>query len=181
MRVMGVDLGVHKIAYALWEDGVLLETDAYNTNASTRQEQLLHVSDYIYEVVHNTQPDMVFIEDVLIGNNRKYSMQLAETKGAVLANLGLLEMEQALTTMMVNVGTWKKETIGNGKASKDAIRDYLYSLDSAYSVLCGYDQDRFDAACIGYYGVVLDARTNALMEAIGRAPSNDRPTAARKG
>ena len=68
MKIMGVDLGTRKIAYAVWEDGVLVETDAYESNAPMRHIQLLDIADFIYEVVHHTEPDHVFIEDTLGGN-----------------------------------------------------------------------------------------------------------------
>lgn len=156
---MGIDVGIRKVAYSIWDDRCgewqLVDTEAYETNAPTRHNQLLDLSDLIYEAVQHVAPDHVFIEDTLVGNNVKYSLQLTETKGAILYNLGLYCAEEMLGVYMVNVSTWKAKVIGSGRADKDRVRSWLLSRDSAYSVLCGDDQDRFDAACIGYYGCLI--------------------------
>lgn len=159
MNIVGIDLGIKKIALSYWEGDILKWTDAYESSSSYRPQELLDVGDFAYDTLkHGGETDYVFIEDTLIGNNRKYSIALAQTMGAVLASLALLQAEDYFGIYTVNVSTWKKEVLGAGNASKDTIRDYIYSSHSAYSVLCGSDQDRFDAACIGYYGVKLSLR-----------------------
>ena len=158
MKIMGVDLGIRKLAYSVWEDDILVGTYAYESKASSRQAELLDLSDHLYEVVRNEFPDYVFIEETLVGNNTKYSIKLAQVMGAVLSSLALAELEQAIGIYTANVSTWKKEVLGKGNANKDMIREHVMSWDSAYSVLCGGDQDRFDAACIGYYGQLVAKR-----------------------
>ena len=102
-----------------------------------------------YNVAIFGQADQVWIEDTLVGNNRKYSLELTETKGAVLGRLGGIPN---LDVRMVNVATWKKQVVGDGHASKDAIRDYIHVTHGAYAPLCGDDQDLYDACCIALYG-----------------------------
>ena len=82
MKVMGIDLGIKKIAYANWQDGRLVEADAWESQADLRHMQLMDLGDTIYEAVKYTEPDHVFIEDTLVGNNVKYSIQLAQVMGA---------------------------------------------------------------------------------------------------
>ena len=162
MRIMGVDLGTRKIAYAIWEDGVLVETDAYESaEHQPRHVQLMDVHDWIYEVAQNTNPDHIFIEETLVGNNVKYSIQLSQVMGAVMVSLGLHALEHFCGIYLVNVSRWKADVIGSGRADKQKIRSWLYERDTAYSVLCGNDQDRFDAACIGYYGCLIADRAEA--------------------
>jgi Holliday junction resolvasome RuvABC endonuclease subunit len=159
MRVMGVDLGIAKVACSIWENEELVETQAVDMSGITeRTRQLSQLSRYIRREVDYHDVELVVIEDILIGNNRKYSIKLAQTMGAVLAGL------EHLDVIPVNVGKWKKEVIGDGHASKEAVRNYLLERDSAYADLCGSDQDRFDAACIGYYGVILSDRAERLAE-----------------
>lgn len=162
MITIGVDLGIHKIAWSVWENDVLLETEAITQEGPTRHHELSVLRYHAHNMLVEN-PDQIFIEDVLIGNNRKYSIQLAETKGAVLAGLGKWGND-SVAVVPVNVSTWKKELFGNGKATKDMIKDYIYDQDSAYAVLCGNDQDRFDAAAIGYYGYVIARRSEALAD-----------------
>ena len=166
MRVMGIDLGTRKVAYSLWEDDVLLCTEAYESQAGDRPTQLMDCADFIYEAASNLGPDLVLIEDTLIGNNRKYSIKLSQMMGAVMYTLELARRsgDGYYDILTVNVSTWKKDVVGSGKADKEAVRNYLWSYDSAYSALCGHDQDRFDAACIGYYGLLLSRRAETLLE-----------------
>jgi Holliday junction resolvasome RuvABC endonuclease subunit len=162
MKVMGIDLGTRKIAYALWQDGVLVETDAYESNAPLRQVQLMDIHDFIWEVVDHIKPDHIFIEDTLVGNNVKYSIQLAQVMGATQVALASRGLSDMFGIYLVNNKTWKKDVVGNGNASKDLVQLWLYQLDTAYSVLCGSDQDRYDAAAIGYYGTLIAERAEVL-------------------
>ncbi len=159
MRVVGIDLGIKKVAIAYVKKGKLLGTEAYESHSMLRTEQLMDISDYVYSEVKYFHPAYVFIEDVLMGNNHKYSIQLAETKGAVLSGLGLLQTEQPFDVHCVNVGAWKKATVGNGHASKDDVQQWVREANEAYSGLCGGDQDRYDAAAIGLYGWILHERS----------------------
>jgi crossover junction endodeoxyribonuclease RuvC len=160
MRTMGIDLGIAKIAWSVWDDDLLVDTGAYKHESGHRSEQLSALCHYIYDTAEQVNPDAIWIEDILIGNNRKYSIKLAQTMGAVLTAL----TPWCGSLLSVNVSTWKKEVIGNGHAKKEDIQNYIWNRDSAYSVLCDGDQDRFDAACIGYYGVVIANRAGAMAQ-----------------
>lgn len=147
VSVMGVDLGIRKVALFGWEDE---EPFAYSQAVEAglpRAWQLHRLAEYTRGVSDLHGIDMVWIEDTLVGNNRKYSLQLTEVRGAVMA-------AQAITTdvRMVNVATWKKQVVGDGHASKDQVKDYIDVTYGAYAALCGDDQDLYDAACIGLYG-----------------------------
>lgn len=168
-KVMGIDLGIAKVACAHWEDDELTEAYSGNVDYLThREDQLYSLSDYVACQVAGWQPDYIFIEDVLIGNNRKYSLRLAETKGAVLAGIGRVHERYRPQVIPVNVSTWKKEILGNGHASKEDIRNWLTDYNSAYAELCDGDQDQFDAACIGYYGLILSRRADQLVDGSAR-------------
>ena len=51
---------------------------------------------------------------------------------------------------------------GNGNADKDAIRDYIHVTHPAYALLCDGDQDRYDACCVGLYGLDVLAGSEGL-------------------
>lgn len=161
MRVMGVDLGIKKAAFSVWEDDILVYTDAFESHALDRASQLDQVSAWLFISDIRAQADYIVIEDTLIGNNRKYSIRLAQMMGACLAALA----EKGDHILLANVGHWKKEVLGNGHADKVAIRSYVNEMSMAYSALCGDDQDQFDAACIGYYGVLLTQRLGDTADA----------------
>lgn len=163
--VVGIDLGIHKIALSIWHDGQLTATRALDSSASHRAEQLCEIGEYAYltvmDVLDSDKADVyVIVEEPLIGNNRKYSLNLAMSYGAVLCCLGDVESVSGLYG--VNVSTWKKQVCGDGRADKEKIRNTLKKVNGSYSELCDGDQDRYDAACIGLYGVLLHARTEGL-------------------
>ncbi len=168
MRVIGIDLGIRKAAYATWDtDGrdnhcELLHTGAYEVRPQLRHDELRMVRNWTAEMVSHSiiaEPEvLVFIEEPLIGNNRKYSMNVAMTYGAVLSELALLSVQ----VFSVNVQKWKAGTVGKGNATKDEVKNYIAVVNSSYPALCGYDQDRIDAACIGLFGVRTAARADQL-------------------
>lgn len=161
MRNIGIDLGIRKIAYSYWEDDILKATYASESHAASRPEELEELADFIYCEVQYARPDYVWVEDNLVGNNVKYSIKLAQTMGAVMLRMAELYHICDFNMYTVQPTKWKKEVLGKGNASKDDIREYMYQRDSAYSVLCGNDQDRLDAACIGYYGYQVAKRTES--------------------
>lgn len=156
MTLMGVDLGISKIACFVpgeTPDGRVHET----IKTVSRSMQLLGLSTFVHTMVELHGVDQVWIEDTLIGNNRKYSIQLTEVRGAVMASLAL-----HCDVQLVNVATWKAQVVGDGHASKDAVRDYIHVTHSAYAALCGENQDLYDAACISLYGLQIRQRATGL-------------------
>lgn len=165
VSVVGVDLGVHKVALAAFEGGELVDALAYEVPLHTTPDrgQQLHILSYlVHDFCLGKDADSVWMEDVLVGNNRKYSMQLAEVKGAVLSGLYSMTFNRGTDVRLVNVQTWKKEVIGNGNATKDMIKDYVLTSHSGYAALCGADQDLYDASCIGLYGLTILGRAASL-------------------
>jgi Holliday junction resolvasome RuvABC endonuclease subunit len=148
------------VALSYVKKGTLIGTEAYESHSLMRTQQLMDLSDYVYSEVKYYRPAYVFIEATLIGNNRKYSIRLAETMGACLSGLGLLQTEHEFDVVPVNNKSWKLHTVGNGNATKIAVRDYIDGIQEAYSGLCGGDQDRYDAAAIGLYGWTLQHTTS---------------------
>lgn len=147
MNVVGIDLGVHKIALA--NMGETPHVAVHQVEAdSPRAHQLWELASFAQHFAVLAQAGCVWVEKPIIGNNRKYSMQLSEVCGAVmyaLANTGY-------DIRTVDHGTWKKELLGNGHAGKDDIRNYINVTHGAYAPLCGDDQDAYDATCVGLYG-----------------------------
>ena len=156
---MGIDLGQKKAAFSVWERRhrkiTMVEIEAYVSDAIDRQSQLRDVSSFIYDAVEEIRPDYVFIEEPLVGRNVKDSLKVAMCYGAVLSDLGWRDLDGPIQLIPVNVGHWKKATVGKGNASKSDVASWLDGLDHVYSVLCEGDQDRIDAAAIGRYGIGL--------------------------
>jgi len=166
--VIGVDLGIRKIAAAVWHDRdqqELVWTGAYTAEAVSRGYDLKLCGEWISSVAgeqllltRDTDEELyIFIEMPLIGNNRKYSMAIAENYGAVLSALAIYR-----NVFGVNVSEWKKQVIGKGNAGKEDVVNHISVVNSSYSAICGYDQDRYDAAAVGLYGVLVAARADII-------------------
>ena len=156
MNLLGIDLGIRKIAIAAFDKGVLVDAASFVSVAEDRAFQLRELSLIAQSLAILHHAEAAWIEDTLVGNNRKYSLQLTELKGAVMSSLFTLDVRT------VNVQTWKREVVGNAHASKDQVRDYIHVTHGAYAPLCGDDQDRYDATCIGLYGLLITERARGL-------------------
>lgn len=163
MKVIGIDLGVHKISLACFEDQKLVWCDTHVASGEqTRDQQLLELGKFANEIATLHSADSIWVEDALIGNNQKYSLSIAEVKGAVLTMLGNLRLYLGTDVRMVNVSTWKKEVVGHGNASKEWVKNYIDVTYPEYAPLCDGDQDRYDATCVGIYGLRITARSQDL-------------------
>jgi Holliday junction resolvasome RuvABC endonuclease subunit len=147
VNLMGVDLGIHKVALFGWDGHNPLAVAWEASDSFPRALQLHHLAGYVRDIASTFDVDVVWIEDTLVGNNVKYSIQLTEVRGAVMAALA-----SSADVRLVNVGTWKKDVVGDGHANKDSVRDYIHVTHGAYAPLCGDDQDLYDACCIALYG-----------------------------
>lgn len=144
---MGVDLGIHKVAMFGWDGEVPFAHATAVDPSWSRAAQLHQLAGRVHDAALAHEVSGVWIEDTLIGNNRKYSLQLTEVRGAVMGALG-----RQWDVRLVNVATWKSQVVGDGHANKDSVRDYIHVTHGSYAPLCGDDQDLYDAACIALYG-----------------------------
>lgn len=163
MAIAGIDLGIAKVAISVL-DGDNLHVYVRHSDAASRGNQLFDLATYASVILSVWEVPSVFIESILVGNNSKYSIQLAQTMGAVLSALVSYPVYQ------VNVGTWKKEVLGNGSSKKDQVRAWLEANYPAYAVSCDGDQDSYDATCIALYGQGVLARSGLLLEELGPVP-----------
>ena len=166
MTVVGIDLGVHKIAVSVFTEGdagfTLYRAEAFETRMAERDMQLMELAAFAYHLCTSHDADSAWVEKPILGNNRKYSLQLAEVFGAVCSDLAMARIQGGLDIRSVDNKVWKKEVVGDGNASKDDIRNYIHDVHPAYAAFCGDDQDRYDATCIGVYGLGVLERAQFL-------------------
>jgi Holliday junction resolvasome RuvABC endonuclease subunit len=163
MNLIGIDLGVHKIALACFTNDALVWADAHEApREQARDLQLRELASFASEIATLHGAESVWIEDTIIGNNRKYSIGLAQSMGAVLSAMAQLRLSQGLDTRVVDNKTWKKDVVGSGNADKTAIKHYIDVTHPSYAPLCGADEDLYDAACVGLYGLATMERASHL-------------------
>jgi Holliday junction resolvasome RuvABC endonuclease subunit len=163
VNLVGIDLGVRKIAMAVFEGDSLVNVGVHEaSNTLPRDLQLLEVASYAHDYGQLHEADSIWIEDTIIGNNRRYSIRLAETKGAIMADLANLRQMNGTDVRLVDNQTWKKHVVGDGHATKETVQNYIRATHPAYAPLCGEDQDLYDAACVGLYGLTITERAGDL-------------------
>lgn len=167
--VVGIDLGIRKLAYSVFLDGELEDVGAYAAEACTRSQELADLCDYLDGVLFDLcqarkLSPVIVIEEPLVGNNAKYSMKISQAYGAVLAGTAYYERRHGARVIPAPVGTWKKQVVGNGHASKEQIRKHISEVSERYADMCDEDQDQYDATCVGIYGCLVTARADGLLE-----------------
>lgn len=142
--IWGVDLGTRKVNL-IGFDGPILRTIAdIVAPPSSRGEELDHIRAEIETITYYDSEPVIFVEEPPKVRNMRTFLHLAQTCGAV--------MSLPCPTYCVPVASWKKATVGKGNASKQEVSTWLRENYGAYYDLCGADQDRVDATCIGLYG-----------------------------
>lgn len=163
MNVIGVDLGTRKITCAIFHEGEegirLAAVPTYTTEGDKpRAVQLWGLGALASSLASLHDAEFVWIERAIMGNNIKYSLAIAEVVGAVSAACAQIGSD----VQLVDNTTWKREVLKNGHASKDDIRNYITVSHPAYALLCEDEQDAYDAACIGIYGITILDRASSL-------------------
>lgn len=152
--VVGIDPSSKKIAlctarkneYQL--DVIRLPAGMYSATGAAYRE----VFSFLDQVGHSDDV-VVYMELPLVGVGGVHSTIVqSQVGGAVMA--AVKNSLRPTPLKMVNVGTWKKQVIGNGAAKKPEVAEWLEkNWPEAYD-LAGGDQDLIDAACINRYGVI---------------------------
>ena len=156
MIVGGIDLGVRKSAYSIFVNGKMTHCADLTVLQHNRNRELSRLAWWTRESLKVCE--FIVIEEPLVGRSVRASLQIAQTAGAIMT------MFPETRTELVPVSTWKKEVCGKGNADKQFVRKWLEAEHPSYAALCGCNQDRVDAACIGLYGVQLADRSRQLAE-----------------
>lgn len=154
MIIAGVDLGVRKAAIAIFDDGYLGNVAHLEVPPISRSQELRTLGYWSWQ--HLKMCDSIYIEEPLGGRNLRTSLRIAQTAGAVMASIGLVD------NYLIPVDAWKKEVIGKGGVNKQAIASWLQANHPSYAEQCQGNQDRVDAVCIGLYGVLVHDRSGNL-------------------
>lgn len=152
---MGVDLGVRRVAVACaYAGGVSGWTAELNLKpGKDRHWELRELASFLWRapgdhgVAHNDVAvwmERTFVSDGAKGN-RTVSLAMAETAGALLT---AAHWPQAT---MVVPGSWKAGLLGDGRASKEDIEEWLWRRYPELAVLCS-TQDQMDCMCMSLYG-----------------------------
>ena len=115
----------------------------------------------IIGVARSAGDPVVYLEEPVVGRGGVRSTVVqAFTSGALQGALAY----ECVPVHLVNVGTWKREVVGNGHASKTDVGRLVRDDWPAAAAAVGSDQDLLDAAAICLYGLKVQARAGRIVE-----------------
>jgi len=145
--VYGIDISTSKIAVACLEDGGF---DVIELRAKSRswEARLAQLYPQFFEYVEATisPEDFVCIEDIPMVQNRSAMMKLVHS----LAMCRVVFIHHGIDCFPVNVSSWKKAVVGDGRADKDKVRTMARQIFGSKIGLLS--QDSVDALMIAKWG-----------------------------
>lgn len=182
--IFGVDLGTRRIALAcpeaffVWSANIDTARgrrefpDEIAAGAELGRQSLEAIAQFGYtgHVFYYERP----LAGFLPGGKRNIRTAVGQGLSAGAA-LTFLPGERRQIT---SASEWKKELCGNGSAKPADYRRWLEEHQPSLAALCGQDEDRSAAFCIGLYGAGLASRSpvsdplsgGVLRNARGRRP-----------
>ena len=148
MSVIGLDVSTSKLAIATLplEGYSVVELISKSRSWETRLKELY--TQFLPWVQENvSQDDLVCIEDIPLVQNRQSLIKLVH----ILAMCRTVFVHNNIDIFTVNVMTWKKDVVGNGKADKDKVTVMAKKIfgDEEISKL---SQDATDALMVAKWG-----------------------------
>jgi len=146
-RVYGIDVSTSKIAIARLVDS---DFDVVEFQARGRSWEarlaILYKEFFSYVEKELTPDDFVCIEDIPMVQNRQGLIKLVHA----LAMCRVVFFHHDIDCFPVNVSTWKKDVVGDGRADKDKIK--MMALQIFGKRVGKYSQDSIDALMIAKWG-----------------------------
>jgi Holliday junction resolvasome RuvABC endonuclease subunit len=147
MIVAGIDVNKSTVAIAKYNTvSKHLVLKKLSSEQGNRAAQLRVLAELARPVLTNT--GAIYVEEPVIGINKRSSLQVAITAGAIATVC-------CSPTYFVPVTVWKADIVGRGNATKDDVSDWLNANHVTYSAKCDGDQDLTDATCIALYGAAV--------------------------
>jgi Holliday junction resolvasome RuvABC endonuclease subunit len=156
--IVGFDLSSRKLA-AVSLDPVSSWTYEPPKKEKDRARVLKHFLDELVDLFEERRPRWVFIEHPLVGRGGAHATIVQAQVHGVVSAVAATYADGVYT---VNVQSWKKEVVGNGRADKDRVRQWLEESHPHLAELAGADQDLVDAACVALYGRRVTERGSSL-------------------
>ena len=146
-RVYGIDVSTTKLAVArlVGNEFDVVEFRSRSRSWETRLAQL-YKEFFSYVKEEMTSEDFVCIEDIPMVQNRQGLIKLVHA----LALCRMVFFHHDIDCFPVNVSTWKKDVVGDGRADKD--KKKMMALQIFGKGVGRLSQDSIDALCIAKWG-----------------------------
>ena len=149
MKIIGVDASTKRIAIVQFKDGNLDDWNLISSMEFSLDERIFDLYHKFKEQIEcRFKPGLVIFEEIPYVRNFRATRALSEIVGCCK----LVCQENRIEYKVVNNTVWKKQILGNGRASKDLIKEFVINR---YPILSFEKQDILDACAIALLGVNL--------------------------
>lgn len=154
MRVLGIDPSVRVLGWGVLQDGneggkvSYVASDTIRTNpVETMPTRMAKLYKKLVSVVEEYSPDVIGLETAFVQEDPSAILKLSYAHGLVVTLAGIYQLE--LVELAPSVV--KKTVTGNGKASKDTVRQMLsYIVCTGGRRIAFGSFDESDALAISY-------------------------------
>ena len=146
-RVYGIDVSTTKLAVARLV-GNEFDVVEFRSRSRSWETRLAQLYKEFFSYVKEEMPseDFVCIEDIPMVQNRQGLIKLVHA----LALCRMVFFHHDIDCFPVNVSTWKKDVVGDGRADNDKIK--MMALQIFGKGVGRLSQDSIDALCIAKWG-----------------------------
>ena len=147
MKIIGVDASTKRIAIVQFKDGNLDDWNLISTMEHPLDDRIFDLYHKFKEQIEcRFKPDLVIFEEIPFVRNFRAERALSEIVGCCK----LVCQENNINYRVVNNTVWKKQVLGDGRATKDEIKAFVIVK---YPILTFEKQDILDACAICLMGV----------------------------
>jgi crossover junction endodeoxyribonuclease RuvC len=129
LRVLGIDPGIHITGYAVVEKQKsslkhVMHGEIKMARGSSLSSRLSIIYDNLLEVINQSSPDAIAVEDVFYGKNIKSLIRQGETRGVVI----LAGARRFIPVYEYSPLEVKKAVVGYGRAEKHQIQNMVKAI-----------------------------------------------------
>ena len=129
ITILGIDPGLATAGYGVirQEGSHLHYVDAGEISTNSKTDfgtRLLKLSEWLREVLENSNPDVGVIEETFYGANAKTALQMGHARGALLLTLAQSDVK----SVEYSARRIKQSVVGNGAASKEQVEFMVKNL-----------------------------------------------------
>lgn len=141
---VGIDIGKRRLAYS-WPYWGLVDHIDLGKPGMRRDVELRQLKEWLASKM--SVGVQLWIDQAYAGNGAiSVAQDLSETISAVLTAMDWMHEPK-----IIHSGTWKAQIVGNHRAAKDDLRNWLIENHPALAAICR-TEDEIDATIIALYG-----------------------------
>mgnify|MGYP001566114880 CR=1 FL=1 len=144
MKILACDCSSKLIGCIQLENKSVLQCMLYGGSKNDFETRLKVLFVGFRELIDKWKPDVIYIEQAVYVQNVKATLMI----DAVVNLVRFVCIDKAIPYQIVDNTVWKKDVLGNGKASKEQITEFVRARESRSFEI----QDLCDAYCLSLFG-----------------------------